>query len=105
MHVLSTVPIEFLAPIFVHPPISRDFDSEDYNPFHDMTLQPVACHCGGIYARAGAYLNCSRDPEHWRFFDCVGRTNHPRNPEWEHYLDTNGRDAFTRAIQRNRTRI
>lgn len=87
---------------FHYPPERRDFSAESYDPMEDLTLQPAFCLvCGGIYRRVCAYLICSRHPEHNIGIDCVGRLDHPRNEEWEAYLDANGREAFDAACDRS----
>ncbi len=86
------------------PPVVSDrttsiFDHPDYDPMRDMTCQPVACEeCTADYRREGAYLICRHG--HTRGIDCVGREDHPRHAEWERYIDTNGREAWERAVNR-----
>ncbi len=75
------------------------FDHPDYDPMRDMTCQPATCEeCGAGLSRNGAYLICPAG--HTRGIECVGREDHPRNAEWEHYLASNGREAWERAIDR-----
>jgi len=75
------------------------FDKEDYSPVRDMTCQPRHCECGAAYRRDGGYLFCKSG--HERGAEPVGREDHPRNAEWEAYLEANGRDAFERAVDRH----
>lgn len=75
------------------------FDSKDYSPMRDMTCQPSHCECGQPFHRDGAYLFCRGG--HWRQIEAVGVFTHPRNAEWEAYLEDHGRDAFERAIERH----
>ena len=89
-----------LAPLSVAVSKAKSiFDSKDYSPMRDMTCQPTHCDCGQPFHRRGACLICKAGHEHW--MECVGREDHPRNAEWEAYLDANGRDAFQRAIERH----
>jgi hypothetical protein len=75
------------------------FDHPDYSPLRDMTCQPAVCEeCGASYRRLGAYLICSNG--HNRSIECVGIEDHPRHAEWERYIDTNGREAWERAVDR-----
>lgn len=79
------------------------FDREGYSLMEDMTGQPEECEqCGAPYRREAAFLVCTKHPDkHSRYCEPVGRPEHPKNPEWEAYLDVNGRDAFTRAVERH----
>lgn len=79
------------------------FAAEDYDPMQDMTCQPTHCECGQPFRRHGVWLICKAG--HELGMDCVGRQDHPRNAEWEAYLDTNGRDAFQSAIERHMSRF
>jgi hypothetical protein len=78
------------------------FDDPNYEVMRDMTCQPATCEqCGGLYRRDGAYLICQANNDHERFCEPVGREDHPRHAEWQSYLETNGREAFERAIERH----
>ena len=56
-----------------------------YDPNTDMICQPTHCECGAPYRKNGAYLHCTKNTEHWRFADCVGRPEHPRHTEFAAY--------------------
>lgn len=65
----------------------------------DMTCQPLTCDCGRAYYREGAFLLCPVG--HSRMIEAVGCPDHPRNGEWEAYLDAGGRESFEQAVQRH----
>jgi hypothetical protein len=93
---------KFEASPFHWPVEKRDFSDPAYEPGRDMTLQPVFCRaCGGVLIRDYAYLKC-RACGFNDFMQCIGCTTHPRNAEWEAYLDLNGREAHEAASERVR---
>lgn len=96
--------LRFLDPMPVVQTVVSDrttsiFDHPDYDPMRDMTCQPAVCEeCGRPLRRDAAYLTCPAG--HTRGIECVGREDHPRHEEWEQYIESNGREAWDRAVDR-----